>query len=252
MGLSFLVAVLAVFLCTRILERSTVLSSLVAVIFFIIVSFLFYAGLERIYPEKGNRRMLLWLGALGAAGLCTLLLFPSLSAFLSASGLIPPTGTPGSFRVYEDPGLGFRITYPGTWNQITRKDPVSDLVTNTAYLSPDGKTVATVQVTDFSRPGYLGAPLDIWTNHTIGVLASNPISSRFTVLRNERTVFAGYPAQMLDYTVVLNSGDRIRTVMYLVEAGSKGYNVGFTSKEDAFNDTATIRQQVFDSFMITG
>jgi hypothetical protein len=112
--------------------------------------------------------------------------------------------------------------------------------------------VATVQVTDLSGPGYRGVPLDVWTNRSIEVLASNSISSQFRVLRNEKTVFAGYPAQMLDYTVVLNSGDRIRTVGYLLEVGSKGYNVGFTTREDLSNDMAGTGQQIFNSFQITG
>jgi hypothetical protein len=251
MGLSSLVALLAVLLFTRNLGPSTLFISLIMLIIFILAFVLVYAGLRRVFHTVGNRTMLLWLGALGAAGLLALLLSPSVSAFFS-TGPVPSPGTAGSFRLYDDPALGFRIAYPATWTPVSRKEPGSDIVTNTAFISRDGKTVATVQVTDLSVPEYRGFPLDIWTNHTLGVLASNALSSRFTLLGNERTELAGYPAQMLDYSVVLNSGDRIRTVMYLLEAGSKAYNVGFTSKEDTFNDMAETRQAVFSSFMVTG
>ena len=251
MGLSFLIGALVVFLYTGNLETSTLPYSMIAIIFFIVVLALLFFVLQKVFPAKDNGRFLLWLGALGAGVLLTFLLSPFMSVFFSAYGTVPPSGTIGSFRVYEDSVLGFRISYPGTWTLIKKKDSSSDLITNTAFISRDGKTVATVQVTDFSGSGYLGVPLDTWTTHTIGVLTSNSISSQFTLLGSERTVFAGYPAQMLDYTVVLNSGDHIRTIEYLVEAGSKGYNVGFTSREDDFNDTAGTRQQVINSFIIT-
>ncbi|HMK16370.1 MAG TPA: hypothetical protein VK450_05565, partial [Methanomicrobiales archaeon] len=235
MGLSFLIAVLAVFLSSRDTGVApTMLSSLAILIVYIALVALLSFILKRADPVEGRRRLLLWLGALGTAGLLTLLLSPAVSGFLSPSGTVPSTVSPDGFRVYEDPVLGFRIAYPGDWTPVRKKDQGSELVTNTAFLSRDGKTVATVQVTDLSAPGYLGAPLDVWVNRSIGVLASNAISSQFRILRNERTVFAGYPAQVLDYTVVLNSGERIRTVGYLLEVGSKGYNVGFTTREDLF------------------
>jgi hypothetical protein len=208
--------------------------------------------MKKAYPGTGNRRVLLWLIALGVAGVLVSLLFPFISGFFSVYGPGSPPGSVGSFTMYEDPVLGFRILYPSTWNQIKRKDPSSDLVTDIAFINRDGKTAVTVQVTDFSGPGYLGVPLDVWTNRSIEILSSNKISSQFTLLRNQRTELAGYPAQNLEYTVVLNSGDKIRTVGYLLEAGSKGYNIGFTSREDLFNDWAGTEQQMFNSFQITG
>jgi len=252
MGLSFLIGALVVFLFTRYLEGSTFLYSIVSLIGFIVILSLLSVGLPKVVAVTGNRKTFLWLGAVGGAVLLTLLLSPVLSLFFSASGTVPLPGSADSFREYEDPVLGFRIAYPAAWTPIRRKDPGSDLVTNTAFISRDGKTVATVQVTDFTQPGYLGVPLDTWTNHTIGVLTSNTLSSQFTLLGNERTVFAGHPAQMLDYSAVINSGDTIRTVEYLLEAGSRGYSVGFTSKVDSFNDTASMRQRIFNSFMVTG
>jgi len=252
MGLSFLIALLAVLVFTRNTETSTVLVSLIMLTIFIVALVLIHAGLRRAFHSVGDRRVLLWVGALVAAGLLTLLLGPSVSAFFSASGPVQSAGTAGSFRLYTDPALGFRIAYPATWTPVSRKEPGSDIVTNTAFISRDGKTAATVQVTDLSGPLYRGFPLDIWTNRTLEVLESNALSTRFTLLGNERTELAGYPARMLDYTVVLNSGDRIRTVTYLLEEGSKAYNVGFTSKEDAFNDMAETRQAVFSSFLVTG
>ena len=251
LGLSLLFAILAVFLCLRHqVTASTML--LVALIFFVVVFALLYSIMKKAYPGTGNRKVLLWLIALGVAGVLVSLLFPFISGFFSAYGPVSPPGSTGSFTAYEDPVLGFRIAYPGTWNLIKRKDPNSDLATNTAFISRDGKTTATVQVTDLTGPGYFGLPLDIWTNHSIEVLSSNKISSRFTLLKNERTVLAGYPAQNLEYTVVLNSGDRIRTVAYLLQAGSKGYNIGFTSREDIFDDWSGTAQQVFNSFQVTG
>lgn len=248
---SFLIAALGILLYTRnLVPASTLLFSIAALALFALLTALFYSLAGRFSPVEGNRRLLLWLGVLGAAGILTLLLSPVIHGFLSPAG---GNGVSADgFRVYEDPALGFSIAYPGEWTPLRRKGQDSDLVTNIAFISRDGKTVATVQVTDLSQPGYLGVPLDMWVNRSVGVLASNAISSQFRLLRNERTVFAGYPAQVLDYTVVLNSGDRIRTAGYLLEAGSKGYHIGFTSREDLFDDTAGTRQQIFGSFTITG
>jgi hypothetical protein len=251
LGLLFLFAILAVFLYLR--NRGTVSTILLgALISFIVIVSLLYSVMKKAYPGTGNREVLLWLIALGVAGVFISLMVPFISGFLSAYGPVSPPGSTGSLSMYEDPVLGFRISYPSTWNQFKRKNPNSDLVTNTAFISRDGKTAATVQVTDLSGPGYLGLPLDVWTNHTIEILSSNKISSQFTLLRNERTVLAGYPAQNLEYTIVLNSGDKIRTVGYLLEAGSKGYNIGFTSREDTFNDWSGTEQEMFNSFQITG
>gem|GEM_PF-1933556 len=254
LGLSFIFALLAVFLSLKNQRvASTILVFTAALVFFIVLFSLLYSLLKKVYPGSGNRRvLLLWLIALGGAGVLISLLFPFMSGIFSAFGPVSPPGSAGSFSTYEDPVLGFRIVYPGTWNHFTRKDPNSDFITDTAFISGDGKTAATVQVVDLTGPGYRGVSLDAWTNHSIEILGSNTISSQFTLLRNERTVLAGYPAQNLEYTVVLNSGDKIRTVGYLLEVGEKGYNIGFTSRDDTFNDWSGTERQMLNSFQITG
>jgi hypothetical protein len=253
LGLSLPFAILVVFLYFRNQgTAATILFFGMVLVLFIVLFLLFYHSIKKVYPGSRTWGVHLWLIVLGGSGILIILTFAFLPGTSSVYGPVSPPGSGGSFSTYENPALGFRISYPGTWTRISRKDPNSDFVTNTAFISSDGKTVATVQVVDLTGPGYLGVSLDLWTNHSIELLRSNTISSQFTLLRSERTFFAGYPAENLEYTAVLTSGDRIRTAEYLLEAGSKGYNIGFTSREDTFNDWSGTEQQIFNSFRITG
>ncbi len=253
LGLSLLVALLAAFLYHG--NRGfafTVLVFAAALVFFFALFWLLLHGIKIIYPGSRKWGVLSWIVALGAAGVVITLLFPFLAGIFWVQGPASSPSSPGTFSTYQDPALGFRISYPGTWHHLSQKDPNSDFITNIAFISSDGKTAATVQVTDLTGPGYRGVPLDLWTTHSIEVLRSNTISSQFTLLRNETTVFAGYPAEHLEYTVVLNSGEKIRTDGYLLEAGSKGYNIGFTSGADTFGEWSGTEQQIFSSFQVTG
>ena len=252
-GLSLLFAIFFAFLYLR--NQSiggTILFFAAALIFFVALFSLIPRVIRKAYPRSGAWGFLPWLIALGGAGLLVTLLLPVLPGIFSARGQASVPGSAGSFTTYEDPALGFSIAYPGTWTHIARKDPNSEFTTNNAFISSDGKTVATVQVVDLTSPGYSLVSLDLWTNNSLEVLRSNQVSSRFVLLRSERTIFAGYPAENLEYTAVLNSGDRIRTAEYLLEVGSKGYNVGFTSGEDTFGDWSGTEQQIFNSFQVTG
>jgi len=250
-GLSFLLAFLTAFLYhgNQGVTLIGLAFALALVLFFILFSVLSY-GIKKFYPGSRIWGVLPWLIALGAAGVVITLLLPFLSGILFVQGAVSQPGTTGTFSTYQDPVLGFRISYPGTWTP--KKEPNSDFTTNIAFISRDGKTVATVQVTDFTAPGYRGVPLDLWTTHSIEILQSNAISSQFTLLKSERTFFANYSAQHLEYTVVLTSGDKIRTDGYLLEAGSKGYNLAFTSKDATFDDWSGTEQQIFGSFQVTG
>ena len=253
LGLSLAFALLTVLLYLRNLGLAgTVLVFGAVFTLLIILFFLLSSLLPKLYPGSRTWAPVSWIIALGLAGILVVLLFPVLAGVLSSLGLVTLPGSPGAFTTYEDPALGFRISYPGAWTPVKKKGPNSDIITNTAFLSPDGKTVATVQVIDLTMPGYLGVSLDVWTEHSLETLRSNTVSSRFRLLSSERTLLAGYPAQHLEYTVQLNTGERIRTEGYLLEAGSKGYNLGFTSKEDTFGDWYGARQQIFSSFQISG
>jgi hypothetical protein len=251
--LSLLFALLAVLLYTR--NQGTTGAIVyfgVAFVLFLLLFFLLWSILPKLYPGSSAWPPVPWLVTLGIAGILVILVFPVPMGVLSTLGLVTPPGSAGSFTTYEDPVLGFRISYPGTWIPLRKKNPGSDITTNTAFISPDGKTAATVQVIDLTQPGYLGVSLDVWTEHSLETLRSNEVSSQFRLMRSERTIFAGVPAQHLEYSVLLNTGERIRTEGYLLEAGSKGYNLGFTSREDTFGDWSGARQKIFDSFQITG
>jgi hypothetical protein len=252
-GLSLAFAILVVLLYPG--NRGTVATLLVfggVLIFFLAFFSLLHRAMEKVYPGCRTWGPFPWLAAFGGGGILVTLLIPVLSGMAASSGTVSPAGSAGGLRMYENPALGFGISYPANWTPLIRKDPNSDFITNVAFIGVDGKTVATVQVIDLSGPGYLGVSLDTWTNHTLEVLRSNSVSSGFTLLRSEKTSFAGYPAEKLEYTAVLTSGDRIRTDEYLLEAGSRGYNIGFTSREDTFDDWSGIERQVFSSFRITG
>jgi len=252
-ALSLLFALLVIFLYHGNQGTTgTILFFGVVLILFLVLFFLLFSLLPKVYPGSATWAPVSWIIALGLAGILVVLLVPVLSGVLSSLGIVTLPGSPDAFTTYEDPALGFRISYPGAWIPVKKKDPNSDIITNTAFLSPDGKTVATVQVIDLTMPGYLGVGLDVWTEHSLETLRSNAVSSRFRLLRSERTLLAGYPAQHLEYTVQLNTGERIRTEGYLLEAGSKGYNLGFTSGEDTFGDWYGARQQLFSSFRISG
>ena len=252
-GLSLVFAILVFFLYPG--NRGTVAPLLLfggALIFFLAFFSLLHRVMKNVYPGCRTWGLFSWLIALGGGGILVTLLIPVLSGMVASFGPVAPSGSEGGFRTYENPALGFGISYPANWTPLVRKDPNSDFITNVAFIAADGKTVATVQVIDLSGPGYLGVSLDTWTNHTLGVLRSNPVSSQFTLLHSERTIFSGYPAENLEYTAVLTSGDRIRTAEYLLEAGSRGYNIGFTSRADTFDDWSGTGQQIFSSFRITG
>jgi hypothetical protein len=251
-GLALVFAILSTFLSSANLGTASIIVVFgVAFILFLLVFVLLWSLLPRLYPASSAWAPVSWLAALGIAGVLIVIGFPLLVGLLSSLGLVAQPGSVGSFTTYEDPALGFRISYPGTWVPLSRKSPGSDIITNTAFISPDGKTAATVQVIDLTQPGYLGVSLDVWTEHSLDTLRSNEVSSQFRLLRSERTIFAGVPAQHLEYSVLLNSGDRIRTEGYLLQAGSRGYNLGFTSKDDSFGDWSGARQQVFDSFRVS-
>jgi len=103
LGLSLLFAILAVFLCLR--NQGTASTMLLgALIFFIVVFALLYSIMEKAYPGTGNRKVLLWLIALGVAGVLVSLLFPFISGFFSAYGPVSPPGSTGSFTTYEEIG----------------------------------------------------------------------------------------------------------------------------------------------------
>jgi hypothetical protein len=251
--LSLLFALLAVLLYAGNQGTTGAIVYFGAVLVLCLVLFFLLASLvPRIYPASRTWTTVSWGIALGVAGLLVLLLVPALAGVLSSLGFVTLPGSAGSFTTYEDPALGFRISYPATWVPVQKKNPGSDIITNNAFISPDGKTVATVQVIDLTQPGYLGVSLDVWTEHSLETLRSNEVSSQFRLLRSERTIFAGVPAQHLEYSVLLNTGERIRTEGYLLEAGSRGYNLGFTSREDTFGDWSGARQKIIDSFQITG
>jgi hypothetical protein len=165
-------------------------------------------------------------------------------------GVIPPGGSQETetYTVYSNPSLGFTIQYPDSWTYTVTTEPGAQGITDVKFTSSDKNTGLLVQVADVSgtaRP----ATLDDWAKSTVTVLGAG--RQDFTLITDERTTLSGNPAQRYEFTWVMNSGVKMRSVVFLTVKGSKVYNIAFVTADSRAADTAGIQQKVFGSFVLT-
>jgi uncharacterized Zn finger protein (UPF0148 family) len=167
---------------------------------------------------------------------------------LLGKGFTPPGGSQETYTVYNNPALGFTLQYPESWTYTAAAGPGAQDITDITFTSSDKSTGLLVQVADVSGTAK-PATLDDWAKGTVTVLGAG--RQDFTLITNERTGLSGNPAQRYEFTWVMNSGVKMRSVVFLTVKGSRVYNIAFVTADSRAADTSEIRQKIFDSFVLT-
>jgi zinc-ribbon domain/PsbP len=154
------------------------------------------------------------------------------------------------YTVYNNPSLGFTIQYPETWTHTEVTETGAQGITDITFTSSDKKTGLLVQVADISGTAK-PASLDELAAEAIAQLRSSRDGSDFTLITNERTTLSGNPAQRYEFTTVMSSGTKIRSVVYLTIKGSKVYNIAFVTADNLAADLSVTQEKVFGSFVLT-
>lgn len=163
-------------------------------------------------------------------------------------GVTPPGGSQETYTGYSNPSLGFSVQYPESWTCTVTAEPGTSGITDVKFASSDKNSGLLVQVADASGTAK-STTLDEWAKGTVTVLGAG--RQDFTLIANERTAISGNPAQKYEFTWVMNSGLKMRSVVFLTIKGSKVYNIAFVTTESRAADTSDMQQRIFGSFVLS-
>jgi uncharacterized Zn finger protein (UPF0148 family) len=163
-------------------------------------------------------------------------------------GNAPLQASQETYATYNNPAHGFTLQYPESWTCTEAAEPGAQGITDITFSSSDRNAGLLVQVAEASgtaRP----ATLDEWARGAVTVLGKG--RQEFTLISDERTALSGNPARRYEFTWVMSSGIKMRSVVFLTLRGSKVYNIAFVSADSRAAGTAGTREKIFSSFALT-
>jgi serine/threonine protein kinase len=148
-------------------------------------------------------------------------------------GSAPTAAVPAGWTSYTDPGVGFRLAYPPTWN-VERHGTLTD------FRDPASATY--VRIDHQSPPA--ATPDGPWYALEPAFAAANPGYQRIGITR---TTFHGYPAAIWEYTY-RSDGQQLHAIDLGGIAGDHGFAFNFQTTDAAWSQRQSLLNSLEDAF----
>ena len=136
---------------------------------------------------------------------------------------------------YEDPAIGYQVSYPEGWSVVTQSDSITDF--------RDPETGAYLRMDWVSEPGDDAAAA--WESASAGFAEDH---DAYTELRIAPVTFQAFEAAEWEYTYVVD-GAALHAINLGVVTDTYGYALNFQTREEDWEESQALFEAIKESFV---